>query len=199
MPSISLGLDGLPRESLILIEEELGDAKRIFIQMLGAEGIRQNKKIVYITDRSREEVYRQAAPYGLKEVGQFEIVEKYNDGSRLYEVCTGDLCLIDGFSHMNLDANGKHMVTRLHNLRNMCNQGRIIVITSDMGVLPKREESTTRALVDGIIQFTTQKGEDHITYCVYIPKMRGLSPSEKFTPFKIAETGISIDTRERFT
>ena len=44
MALISLGYDGLPRDSLVLVEEDLGDVKRVFIQMIGAEAIKQGKK-----------------------------------------------------------------------------------------------------------------------------------------------------------
>jgi KaiC/GvpD/RAD55 family RecA-like ATPase len=198
MSMISLGLDWLPHETLILVEEELGDVKRIFIQMIGAEGIRQGKKVVYVTDHSKEDVIKQAAPYGLSEVSQFEIIENFIDGSRLHEVCNGDVCLIDGFPQMKIDAGGHHMIARLRSLLSLCKDSRIILLTSDRGVLSPREECALRAMVDGIIQFSSQKGEDHISYYINVPKMRGSPPADKLVPYTIEENGISIDTRERF-
>jgi KaiC/GvpD/RAD55 family RecA-like ATPase len=198
MALVSLGFDGLPRDSLLLVEENIGDVKRVFIQMIGAEAVRQGKKVIYVTFLSREDVLRQSSDFGLKESGQFEVVEKFNDGSRLHEVCIGDLCIVDGYSLMNMDADGVHIIARLRSLLNLCKNGRIIMLASDMGVLSEREENAVRAMSDGIIQFNTEKGEDHISHFINVPKMRGLPPADKQIPFTVEETGISIDTRERF-
>jgi KaiC/GvpD/RAD55 family RecA-like ATPase len=198
MALISLGYDGLPRDSLVLVEEELGDVKRVFIQMIGAEAIAQGKKVTYITFLSRHDMLKQSSAFGLKEAEQFEVVEKFNDGSRLHEVCTGDLCIIDGFPLMNMDADGSHIIARLRSLLQLCTGGRIIIAASDMGVLSEREEKAVRAMSDGIIQFNTEKGEDHISHFINVPKMRGLPPADKQIPFTVEENGISIDTRERF-
>jgi len=198
MALVSLGFDGLPRDSLILVEEELGDVKRVFIQMIGAEAIRQGKKVSYVTFLSREDVLKQSSAFGLKEAEQFEVVEKFNDGSRLHEFCVGDVCIIDGFPLMNMDADGVHMIARLRSLLNLCKDGRVIMLASDMGVLSEREEKAMRAMSDGIIQFNTEKGEDHISHFINVPKMRGKPPADKQIPFTVEEMGISIDTRERF-
>lgn len=198
MALVSLGFDGLPRDSLILVEEELGDVKRVFIQMIGVEAIKQGKKVTYVTFLSREDVLRQSSAFGLKEAEQFEVIEQFSDGSRLHEVCTGDLCIIDGFSLMNMDADGTHIIARIRSILNLCKDGRIIMLASDMGVLSDREENAMRAMSDGIVQFTTGAGEDHISHFINVPKMRGLPPADKLVPFTVEETGVSIDTRERF-
>lgn len=198
MALVSLGFDGLPRDCLILVEEEVGDVKRVFIQMIGAEAIRQGKKVVYVTFLSREDVLKQSLAFGLKEAEQFDIVEKFGDGSRLHEFCAGDVCIVDGYPLMNMDADGVHIINRLRSLLNLCKDGRIIMLASDKGVLPVREENAVRAMADGIIQFSVESGEDHISHFINVPKMRGQPPADKLIPFTVEETGISVDTRERF-
>ena len=70
-------------------------------------------------------------------------------------------------------------------------------LASDMGVLQEREEHILRSMVDGVIQFRTEYPAGKVNRFINIPKMRGVSPTERLIPYKIKEGTIAPDTRER--
>lgn len=199
MALISLGYENLPKQSLLVLEEELGDNKRMFAQMIGAEAVRAGKEVVYVTPKAREDVIKQLTILGIKDGSGFKIADKFRDRFRLQETCGGDLYIVDGFSLLLSEAHPQEIFNMLNILTDMSRVGeRIIILTSDIGVLPQKSEKILHAMADGVIQFNTIYGEDRISRYINIPKLIGSTPQDKMLSFAVDEGRIFIDTRERF-
>ncbi len=199
MATINLGYEGLPKKSLLIVEEELGDNKRIYSQMLVADAVKAGKEVVYITPKAREDVLEQLTVLGVNAGHGFKIIDKLRDRFRLQESCGGDLCIVDGFSLLYAEAHPQEVFNVLTVLADLSRAGdRVIILMSDIGVLPQRSENIMHAVADGVIQFNTVYGEDRISRYINIPKLVGIAPQEKMISFAVDGGRIHIDTRERF-
>jgi len=199
MALINLTFEDLPKKSLLLAEEEIGDVKRVFSQKIAAEAIKAGKEVVYVTPKLKDDIDHQVAMYGIAENEKFKVIEKFTDGSRLQTVCGGDLCIIEKFTLMNMSTDVNHLFYILNSLAELSRiKDSIFLLTSDMGVMPERPEKILRAMVDGVIQFSIVYEENRITRYMTIPKLNGAAPVDRKIPFTLDEKGITIDTRERF-
>jgi len=199
MALTSLGYNDLPKKSLLVLEEDLGDYKRIFAQMIGAEAVKAGKEVIYVTPRAKEDVQGQMSLFGVNGDAGLKILEKFRDRFRLQESCGGDLCIVDGFSLLYAEAHPQEVYNILNTLSDVSRAGeRIIVLLSDAGVLPQKSEKILHAMADGVIQFNIVYEEDRINRYIKIPKLIGTSPQDKMLSFAVDEGRIYIDTRERF-
>jgi KaiC/GvpD/RAD55 family RecA-like ATPase len=199
MALINLTFEDLPKKSLLLAEEELGDVKRVFSQKIAAEAIKAGKDVVYVTPKSKEDIDSQVALYGIAGNDKLKVIEKFTDGSKLQTVCGGDLCIIEKFTLMNISTDINHLVYILNSLADISRTKNIVfLLTSDMGVMTERSEKILRAMVEGVIQFSIVYEENKITRYMSIPKLNGAAPVDRKIPFALGENGIVIDTRERF-
>jgi KaiC/GvpD/RAD55 family RecA-like ATPase len=199
MALVNLTYEDLPKKSLLLAEEELGDVKRVFSQKIAAEALKAGKEVVYITTKPKEDIAQQVSVLGINGNNKFNIIEKFTDGSRLQTVCGGDLCIIENFPLMNISTDVNHLVHILNSLADLSRiKDSVFIITSDTGVFSERPEKILRAIVDGVIQFSVVYEENKITRYMTIPKLNGAAPVDRKLPFTIDENGIKIDLRERF-
>jgi KaiC/GvpD/RAD55 family RecA-like ATPase len=199
MALTSLGYSVLPKRCLLVLEEELGDNKRMFAQMLGAEAVKAGKEVVYVTPKAKEDVVKQMAAMGINGDAGLKVVEKCRDRFRLQELCGGDLYIVDGFSLLFSEAHPQEVYNLLSTFSDLSRVGeRIIILTSDIGVLPLKSEKIMHAMADGVIQFNVVYGEDRISRYINIPKLAGIAPQEKMLSFAVDDGKIYIDTRERF-
>ena len=197
--ALEIGYEGLPKRSLIVLEEEEGDNKRIFAQMLGAEAVKAGKEVVYVTYKFREDVLRQLSALRIESFTRFKVIDKFRDRFKLQESFGGDLYIVDGFSLLFSEARHQEVYSILNSLLDLSRAGeRIIILALDSGVLPEKSERMTRAMADGVIQFKTVYEEDRISRYINIPKLIGLTPPDKMMPFGVDGGRIYIDTRERF-
>ncbi len=192
-------LDELPEKSVILIEEDLGTIKHIFVQKVGFEAAKAGKRVVYITPKRKEDVNRQMTVFKLKNnPGDFEIIGNFSDSASLPEVCRGDVCIVDPFTSLFVDSGMNDLIKTLKSFIDASRkEDRVFLLTSDMGVIPGRTEQIMRSLVDGVIQFLVVHTGDRINRFINIPKLDGTLPLDNMIPFTVGEEGISIDTRER--
>lgn len=199
MALINLRFEDLPQKSILLVEEDLGDVKRIFSQKMAAEAVRAGKEVVYITPKSKDEVEHLVSTSGIADSEKFKVVEKFSDSMRLLTVCGGDLCIVEKFTLMNVNTDVNHLLHILSSLSEFARaKNCIFLLTSDTGVIPERPEKILRAMVDGVIQFTVAYDENRIARYINIPKLNGVAPVDRMIPFTLDENGITIDTRERF-
>lgn len=193
-----IGLKELPEKSVLLIEEDLGCIKHIFVQKIGFEAVKTGKRVVYITPKLKEDVNRQMSIYGLKQLENFEIIENFRDRGSLLDVCSGDVCIIDPFTSLFIDSDIDELINTLNSFMTSSRKdNRIFLLTSDMGVIPGRAERIMRSLVDGVIQLLVAYSGDRINRFINIPKLNGTQPLDRMIPFTVGEEGIAIDTRER--
>lgn len=193
-----IGLKEIPEKSVLLIEEDLGSIKHIFVQKIGFEAAEVGKRVVYITPKLKEDVNGQMSMYGLKQLENFEIIENFRDPTSILDVCGGDVCIVDPFTSLFIDSDINELINTLNSFIGASRKDDIIfLLTSDMGVIPDRTERVMRSLVDGVIQFLVAYSGSRINRFINIPKLSGTLPLDSMIPFTIGEEGISIDTRER--
>jgi len=199
MTLTGLGYNSLPKNSLLVLEEELGDNKRIFAQMLGAEAVKSGKELVYVSLMAKEDILRQLSILGVDSNAGINIRDKFRDRFRVTELCGGDLFIVDGFSLLFSEAHPAEVYNVLNQLADLSRVGeRIIILTSDCGLLPQKSEKMLHAMADGVVQFNVVYEEDRISRYIKIPKMAGMVPQSKMLSFAVDEGRIYIDTRERF-
>ena len=218
----SIGLKEIPQKSVLLIEEDLGSIKSVFIQRVGFDAIETGKKVLYIsTKRSRDDVRDQMSMFGLNGNSDgFTILGDFKDRTALLDMCREDalkrrnlyhlidpslqnisemdLCIVDTFTSLFIDEETRILVDALNSLIDVSRySGTTFLLAADTGILPDRSERIMRSMVDGIIQFRTAYTGDRINRFINIPKLKGVPPMGKMIPFYITDEGISIDTRER--
>ena len=217
-----IGLEEIPQKSVLLIEEDLGNIKSIFIQRVGFDAMKIGKKVLYIsTKRSRADVLDQMSLFGLNGNSEmFTILGDFKDRTALLDMCQEstlkhknlyhlidpslrnisetDICIVDAFTSLFIDEEVHVLVDALNSLVDASRySGTTFLLAADMGILEERAERIMRSMMDGIIQFRTTYTGDKINRFISIPKLKGVLPMRKMIPFYITGDGISIDTRER--
>lgn len=217
-----IGLEEIPQKSVLLIEEDLGSIKSVFIQRVGFDALKIGKKVLYIsTKRSKDDVLDQMSMFGLNGNSDgFTILGDFKDLTALLDMCREDtpkhrnlyhlidpslrnvsemdLCIVDTFTSLFIDEEIHVLVDALNSLIDVSRySGTTFLLAADTGILPERAERIMRSMVDGIIQFRTMHAGDRINRFINIPKLKGVLPMGKMIPFYITGDGISIDTRER--
>jgi archaellum biogenesis ATPase FlaH len=201
MPLTRIALDEFLPGSLLLVEEDTGDIKRVFAQMLAAEAIDRGKRVTYITTRMKSDVLKEISAYGIKEIENLEVIERTRDHTKLSELCSGDVCVIEGFPFFFLDAVDRELLSVVNALSHSCRKNnKIILLTADNGIMPDKQHKMVRSIVDGVIQITMTLMENRISRYIMVHKLRGMGPEEKMIPFSIDDSGrnVYIDTRERY-
>ena len=218
----NLGLGDIPGNVVLFVEEDIGDVKSIFVQMVAQELFKDMRKIVYLsTARSREEVRgRLSLSASENENGNFVVVGSFEDLRALLYICQkdeamctdvqtmpdpalrnildADICIIDTFSYLFMEEDTGTIKDALNSFTAMSRENKTtFLLLSDMGILTDRAERTIRAMADGIIQFRTEHVGSKINRYINIPKMPGNPPLNRMIPFNVTGKGISIDTRER--
>ena len=216
-----IGLKQIPGNEVLLIEEDLGSIKSVFVQRIGFDAIKEGRKVLYIsTKRSKEDVLEQMSVSGLNGNSErFAILGDFKDRIALLDMCHGelkrqhqyhlidpslqnisevDICIVDTFSSLFIEEDVHTMVDALISLVNISrDSGTAFLLASDMGILSDRVERVMRSMVDGIIQFRTEYSGGKVNRFINIPKMKGALPLRKMVPFNVTGEGITIDTRER--
>lgn len=209
----SLGLGELPKNSLLLIEEDIGEIKSTFLQLLVLNSLKKGQKTLYIsTRRPAEDILEEikllgpaAAGTDMKNLtiqGDFKskesLVEICNSFLAQKEVKPADICVVDTFSALYIEENMQNLNTDINLLLKTCRRCNItFLLASDIGVLQERQEHFLRTMTDGIIQFRTEYLAGKVNRFISIPKMKGIPPIDRLIPYKIKEGTIAPDTRER--
>ncbi len=218
----NLGLGNIPGNVVLLVEEDLGDVKSVFVQMAAQELLQDMKKIVYLsTARSREEVRGQMSLSTPEdENNKLVVLGSFDDLRALLYICQkdekmctdankmpdpvlrnildADICIIDTFSYLFMEEDTGTIKDALSSFVAMSRENKTtFLLLSDMGILTDRSERIIRAMADGIIQFRTEYMGSKINRYINIPKMLGNPPLNRMVPFNVTGRGIAIDTRER--
>lgn len=218
----SLGLKEIPENVVLLVEEDLGSIKSTFVQKIGFDAIKNDKKVLYIsTKRSGEDVLEQMSISGLDGNSErFAILGDFKDRIALLDMChvdelkrrhlyhlidpslqnisEVDICIVDTFSSLFIEEDVHTMVDALNSMVSLSRDSNtVFLLASDMSILSDRVERVMRSMVDGIIQFRTEYSGGKVNRFINIPKMKGVLPLSKMVPFNVTGDGITIDTRER--
>ena len=217
-----IGLEGNLQKGVLLIEEELGNIKSIFIQRIGFESIKLGKTVLYISTKlSKEDVLAQMSAFGMDGKSEmFTILGDFKDRTTLLNMCYEDtpkyrklypsvasstqnisgvdLCIVDTLTSLFIDVETHVVVDMLNSFIDVSRHSdTMFLLAADMGVCPERVERIMRSMVDGIIQFRTIYAGDKINRVINIPKLEGVLLPERMIPYHMTSEGISIDTRER--
>ena len=217
----SLGLKEIPENVVLLVEEDLGSIKSTFVQKIGFDAIKNDKKVLYIsTKRSRKDVLEQMSISGLDGNSErFAILGDFKDRIALLDMChvdelkrrhlyhlidpslqnisEVDICIVDTFSSLFIEEDVHTMVDALNSMVSLSrDSSTVFLLASDVGILSDRVERIMRSMVDGIIQFRTEYSGGKVNRFINIPKMKGALPLSKMVPFNVTGDGITIDTRE---
>jgi KaiC/GvpD/RAD55 family RecA-like ATPase len=208
----SIGLAELPRNSLLLIEEDLGGAKSTFLQQIVLDFLKSGKRALYIsTRRSAEDILEEIEHIRSKagtEINNLTVKGDLRSKESLLEICNSfstqengehvDICVVDTFSSLFMEESLQNLNTDLNLLQNIGRKLNItFLLASDMGVLQERNERFLRSMTDGIIQFRTEYLAGKVNRTINVPKMKGYPPLDRLIPFKIKDGIISPDIRER--
>ena len=197
------GLDMVPENSVLCIEERNGNIKSIYAVYVASERARTGTKVKYLTLQTREDVHKKMAQLRIPDSTNLEIVE-IQPGFAKQEVINfinepgSPLIVIDPFSVFFAEDSFADLSSLLFGLISTSRKGTTYLLLVDIGVLPERQENLVRAMADGIIEFTILPEGDKLKHYINIPKMRGAFPRDKMLPFTVSGEGLLIDTRERY-
>ena len=218
----NLGLGDIPDNVVLLIEEDIGNVKSVFVQMVAQELLKDMRRVIYFsTVHSREDVRGKLSLSASEdENGIFKMLGSLDDVRALLYICKNDekrsenaqaipepvlrtildadIFIIDTFSYLFMEEDTGFIKDALNSFVAMSRQNKTtFLLLSDMGILTDRVERTIRTMADGIIQFRTEYIGSKINRYINIPKMAGNPPLNRMIPFNVTGKGISIDTRER--
>jgi len=208
----SLGLGELPKNSLLLIEEDLGEIKSTFLQLLVLDSLKKGQKVQYIsTRRPAEDILENIGflgPAAGIDIKNLTIQGDFKSRESFIEICNSflaqkdvkpvDVCIVDTFSALYIEENVQNLNTDINLLLKTSRKCSIIfLLASDIGVLQERQERFLRSMTDGIVQFRTEYLTGKVNRFISIPKMKGVPPIDRLIPYKIKEGTIAPDTRER--
>jgi KaiC/GvpD/RAD55 family RecA-like ATPase len=196
------GLEMVPDNSVLCIEEKSGNIKSIYALYVAAERAREGQLTTYLTLQSREDILRTMTQLHIPISDFIRIRELPPDHAR-HDVLTlvqdpeAPLIIIDPFSVFFAEDSFSDLNNLLFILMTASRKGTTFLLLMDTGVLLERQENLVRAMTDGIIQFVILPEGDKLKNYINIPKMRGAFPREKMLPFTLSGEGLLIDTRER--
>jgi KaiC/GvpD/RAD55 family RecA-like ATPase len=217
----NFGLSDVPQHVVLLVEEDIGDAKTIFFRNITSEALKSGKKVYYIsTKTSEKDVKEQFSSFGLNgSIEDLTVMGNFTDPVTLLDMCykrrrlcnlfgqnslplcnmtDTDICIIDSFSSLFIHEELQSLTQALNSLITISRDtNTTFVLASDMGILSERAEKIARSMVDGIIQFTTEYSADKISRYINIPKMKATIPPRKMMAYNITGQGIMVDNRER--
>jgi KaiC/GvpD/RAD55 family RecA-like ATPase len=196
------GLEILPDDSVLCIEENNGNVKSIYALYIASERAREGRPVTYLTLQSPDTILRTMARLNMQPSDNIRIIELSPDRAR-QDVLTRirepecHLLIIDPFSVIFAEDSFLDLSILLAGLMSASRKGTTFLLLVDVGVMNGRQENLVRAMSDGVMQFVVLPEGDKLKYYISTPKMRGAFPQEKMLPFTISNEGLLIDTRER--
>ena len=196
------GLEIVPDNSVLCIEEKTGIIKTIYALYVAAERAKEGIPVTYMTLQSREDITRTMTQLRIPRSDLIRIIELLPDQAR-HEILirvqqpNTPLIIIDPFAVFFAEDSFSELKTILFSLITASRKGTTFLLLVDTGVLPERQENLVRTMADGVIQFVIVPEGDKIKNYINIPKMRGAFPRDKMLPFTVNAEGLLIDTRER--
>jgi len=201
MPLVN-GLEMVPDNSVLCVEEQSGNIKSIYGIYVASEKARSGIPVSYLTLQTRDDVLKKMTSLRVPHSDNLNIVE-IQPGTAKHDVLAvissppAPLIVIDPFSVFFAEDSFSDLSSLLFGMILTSRKGTTFLILVDRGVLPERQENLVRAMSDGIIQFVVVPEGDKLKHYINIPKMRGAVPSDKMLPFTVNAEGLLIDTRER--
>jgi len=201
MPLVN-GLEMVPENSVLCVEEKNGNIKSIYAIYVASERARGGTPVTYLTLQTKDDVLKRMAGLRIPTSDLLDIVEVQPSQAK-HDVLLhirepkSPLIVIDPFSVFFAEDTFTELNELLFDLISTSRKGSTFLLLLDTGVLQERQENLVRAMTDGIIEFTIIPEGDKLKHYINIPKMRGAFPRDKMLPFTVNEEGLLIDTRER--
>lgn len=190
-------LDLIPKDSLLVIEEETGMRKEIYALGFAENQADQGRRVRIVTSRSREDILSLMALYSMQANDSIEILSTPHPTDAALFSGEYDLLVIDRFPLLVFDQSDRWLHDMLLRLAGTARTGKTVILLMDLGVLTPTRENVIRTLSDGVIQFRQAMEGDHVRWYLQIPKMRGTLPVDRLWYITITDEGIAVDTRER--
>jgi KaiC/GvpD/RAD55 family RecA-like ATPase len=190
-------LDLIPKDSLLVIEEETGARKEIYALEIAQDRVGRGGRVRIVTSRSREDILSLMTQYNMKAGDTIEIVSTPHPTDSALFSGEWDVLIIDRFPLFVLDQSDRWLYDMLLRLAAMARTGKTIVLLMDLGLLSSGRENVIRTLADGVIQFRQTMEGDRVRWYLQIPKMRGMQPVDRLWYITISDEGIAVDLRER--
>ncbi len=196
------GLEMVPDNSVICIEEKTGNIKTIYALYVASERAREGMPVTYLTLQSQEDIRNTMAQLKIPHSDLIRIIELPPDQARhdiLIHIQDPDapMVIIDPFPVFFAGDSFSEVASLLFSLMTVSRKGTTFLLLMDSGILEERQENLVRAMTDGVIQFVIVPEGDKLKNYISIPKMRGAFPQDKMLPFTLSSEGLLIDTRER--
>ncbi len=190
-------LDLIPKDSLLVIEEESGARKEIYALGIAGSRAENGGRVRIVTSRSREDILAMMAMYSMEVSDAIEILTTPQPTDSALFSGDWDLLIIDRFPLLVLDQSDRWLHDLLLRLAATARTGKTVVLLLDLGVLSVGRENVIRTLADGVIQFRQMMEGDRVRWFLQIPKMRGMLPVDHLWYITITDEGMAVDTRER--
>jgi KaiC/GvpD/RAD55 family RecA-like ATPase len=196
------GLEMVPDNSVLCIEEKSANIKSIYALYVASERAREGIPVKYLTLQSQEDIRKTMARLKIPLSDLIRVIELPPDNARhdvlaLIQDPGARLVIIDPFSVFFAEDSFSEVTSLLSGLMIASRKGTTFLLLMDTGILAERQEYLVRAMADGVIQFVVLPEGDKLRNYISIPKMRGEFPQDKMLPFTISSEGLLIDTRER--
>lgn len=187
---------GLPEKGIIMVEEEPGFLKSIFLQRIAFEAAKEKKVVYASTHESAEDIISSMKLYGM-DGSVLRILSPYrhNLNGSLPDDLTGEVCIIDTFSHLLINKKPQDIFSLLDNIK--FNSRKLFLLGIDTGLLEAQLEIALRSYADGVIRLETCDTGDRINMSIRILKFRGIHPPNKKISVSVMENGMVVDTRDR--
>lgn len=190
-------LDLIPKDSLLVIEEEIGARKEIYALGIAKDRAVRGGHVRIVTSRIREDFLSLMALYNMQAGNAIEIVSTSHLTDAALFSGDYDVLVIDRFPLLVLDQSDRWLHDMLLRLATTARTGKTVILLMDLGILTTSRENVIRTLADGVIQFRHAMEGDHVRWYLQIPKMRGMLPVDRLWYITITDEGIAVDTRER--
>jgi len=190
-------LELIPKDSLLVIEEETGARKEIYALGIAESRVVKGGRVRIVTSRSREDIVALMALYSMEVSGAIEIVSTPHPTDAILFSGEWDLLIVDRFPLVVLDQSDRWLHDFLLRLAATARTGKTVLLLLDLGILSAGRENVIRTLADGVIQFRQMVEGDRVRWFIQIPKMRGMLPVDNLWYITITDEGIAVDTRER--
>ncbi len=189
-------ITNLPKKSVILVEENIGNTKKYVIKKI-IKNMIKNNKCMYIRYKDDNILNKEYIQYIDNNTMKFIISKSLHEHITNENCKEYSLLVIEDFPYFIIDKKIKEIMELLDlfiKLSRDCNC--IILLLSTTNIFDKKIDNIIISMVDGYIQVINKFEEEKIKRYIVIPKLND-EIFDKPIPFVINNGEVLFDTRER--